>query len=97
MERPIQRVYYINSNNKSDDKVTIKVGKTNTIESDSPASVVNSGTDKDIVLDFNIPKGKVIMPTLSIGEVKTGKKLEASITGTSPDFILNLTIPENTK
>jgi len=36
-------------------------------------------------------------PTLTIGEVTTGEpgtEAEASITGTSPNFVLNLTIPQ---
>lgn len=36
---------------------TLKIGKTTTGAPDTQASVVNSGTAKDVVLDFTIPKG----------------------------------------
>ena len=41
--------------------------------------------------------GDVVTPTLTIGTVTTGDpgtEASATITGTSPDFILNLTIPQ---
>ena len=37
---------------------TIVVGSTTTVSSNQPASVVNSGTSTDVVLDFSIPKGE---------------------------------------
>lgn len=37
---------------------TIKVGTTTTVPYGTPASVTNSGTDTDLVLDFAIPVGK---------------------------------------
>lgn len=37
---------------------TIVVGTTETVESHEPAMVVNTGTEKDIVLDFKIPRGQ---------------------------------------
>ena len=41
--------------------------------------------------------GEAVTPTLTIGTVTTGDpgtEAAASITGTSPNFILNLTIPQ---
>ena len=43
------------------------------------------------------PAGDVTTPTLTIGTVTTGDpgtEATATITGTSPDFVLNLTIPQ---
>ena len=43
------------------------------------------------------PTGETVTPTLSIGTVTTGApgtEASATITGTSPDFVLNLTIPQ---
>jgi len=43
------------------------------------------------------PTGDVVTPTLTIGTVTTGAPgtdAAATITGTSPDFVLNLTIPQ---
>lgn len=37
---------------------TIKVGKTETLESDKEAQVQNVGTTTDVILDFKIPKGE---------------------------------------
>lgn len=36
---------------------TIRIGNVNTVDSSEPASVINSGTSSNVVLDFNIPKG----------------------------------------
>lgn len=38
--------------------LTVNVGTVLTVDSNVPASVVNSGTDKDIILDFALPKGE---------------------------------------
>lgn len=43
------------------------------------------------------PAGDVVTPTLTIGTVTTGAPgtdATATITGTAPDFVLNLTIPQ---
>ena len=107
---------------------TIEVGTTTTTTTDE-ASVTNSGTDENVILDFVIPigptgpQGEIGMagptgpqgeigatgptgpqgeigatgPTLTIGTITTGDpgtEASASITGTAPDFILNLTIPQ---
>ena len=103
---------------------TIEVGTTTTTEPGTDASVINSGTDENVILDFFIPAGEtgptgptgetgptgptgetgptgptgdVVTPTLAIGTVTTGdpgSEAAATITGTAPNFILNLTIPQ---
>ena len=112
---------------------TITVGTTTTGVSGTSASVTNSGTLENVVLDFVIPAGptgeigatgpagdvgatgptgpageigatgptgpagEVVTPTLTIGTVTTGDPgtaAAATITGTAPDFVLNLTIPQ---
>lgn len=46
---------------------SFSIGTTETVPSDENASVINSGTDKDIILNFKIPRGKD-GTTISIGE-----------------------------
>lgn len=91
---------------------TITVGTTTTGEPGTNASVTNSGTAENVVLDFVIPRGEQGLqgetgaqgeagvdgqtPTLAIGTVTTGQPgapAEATITGTAPNYILNLTLP----
>lgn len=94
---------------------TITVGTTTTGEPGTDASVTNSGTTENVVLDFVIPQGEAGLqgetgaagpqgeagvdgqtPTLAIGTVTTGQPgapAEATITGTAPNYILNLTLP----
>ena len=91
---------------------TITVGTTTTGEPGTDASVTNSGTTENVVLDFVIPRGEQGLqgetgaqgeagtdgqtPTLAIGTVITGQPgapAEATITGTAPNYILNLTLP----
>lgn len=92
------------------DAATITVGSTTTGEPGTSASVVNSGTSSDAVLDFVIPKGSkgdkgdtgatgATGPanTLSIGTVQKGDTAEATITGTAPNQTLNLTLPKGDK
>ena len=104
---------------------TIVVGTTTTGDSGTDASVTNSGTAENVVLDFVIPEGPTgpagldgatgptgpagldgatgptgptgATPTLTIGTVTTGDpgtEASATITGTAPDFVLILTIPQ---
>ena len=107
---------------------TIVVGTTTTGDPGTDASVTNSGTAENVVLDFVIPEGPTgpagldgatgptgpagldgatgptgpagldaPTPTLTIGTVTTGDpgtEASATITGTSPNFVLNLTIPQ---
>ncbi len=98
---------------------TITIGTTTTGEAGTEASVVNSGSDENVILDFTIPVGFDGLdgldgatgptgptgpagidgetPTITIGTVTTGDpgtEAAATITGTAPNFVLNLTIPQ---
>ena len=98
---------------------TINVRSTTTSEPGYNASVINGGTNQNVVLDFVIPRGATgptgptgpqglqgttgptgpigQSPSLTIGSVTTGEpggQASATITGTTPNFILNLTIPQ---
>ena len=86
---------------------TITVGTTTTGDPGTAATVTNVGTDENVILEFSIPAGidgatgptgpTGATPTLTIGIVTTGDpgtEASATITGTSPDFVLNLTIPQ---
>lgn len=89
---------------------TIEVGTTTTGLPGSEASVTNSGTNENVILDFVIPQGLQgetgptgpigpigQSPNLTIGTVTTGapgSAAAATITGTAPNFQLNLVIPQ---
>ena len=116
---------------------TITVGTTTTGAAGTDATVTNSGTADDLILDFTIPQGEDGIagptgptgpqgdtgiagpigptgpagvqgeigptgpagetPTLTIGTVTTGEPgtdADATITGTAPNFVLNLIIPQ---
>lgn len=86
---------------------TITVGSTTTGEPGTNAQVTNSGTSENVILNFTIPRGATgptgpqglqgETPILEIGTVTTGEpgtQAAASITGTAPNYILNLTIPQ---
>ncbi len=89
---------------------TISVGTTTTTDAGTSATVTNSGTSDNVILNFSIPAGPTgptgptgasgtdaETPTITIGTVTTGEpgtQASASITGTAPNFTLNLTIPQ---
>lgn len=60
---------------KGDTALSVTVGTVTTANSDTPASVTNSGTSTDLVLDFVIPKGE------------TGEQGEKGDTGASSVFV----------
>ena len=60
---------------KGDTALSVTVGTVTTASSDTPASVTNSGTSTDLVLDFVIPKGE------------TGEQGEKGDTGASSVFV----------
>ena len=43
---------------KGETAITVNVGSVETVDFDTPANVTNVGTDKDLILDFVLPKGK---------------------------------------
>lgn len=70
---------------------TLKIGKTTTGEPGTQASVVNSGTAKDVVLDFTIPRGadgtgaSYTLPAATastLGGVKIGSGISVTVDGT---------------
>nr|DAF79698.1 MAG TPA: BclA protein [Caudoviricetes sp.] len=87
---------------KGDPGVSVTVGTTTTGEAGTPASVTNSGTDSDPILNFTIPRGEKGekgegSATVTIGTTTTGAAgTPASVTnsGTDTAAILNFTIPQ---
>jgi len=77
---------------------TVYVGTTTTGEPGTQASVRNSGTENNAVLNFTIPQGATgaVGPanTLSIGSVTRGADASATITGDAPNQTLNLVLPK---
>ena len=110
---------------------TITIGTTTTTGAGTNASVTNSGTSENVILNFSIPRGETgptgpqgiqgetgptgpqgiqgetgptgpqgesgETPVITIGTVTTGDpgtQATASISGTAPNFVLNLTIPQ---
>ena len=77
------------------DAATVDVGTTTTGEPGTDASVVNSGTDSNAVLDFTIPKGEPgFSPTASV--TKTGSTSTITITdknGTTSAQVYDGTLP----
>jgi hypothetical protein len=85
---------------------TITIGEVTTVGSSTPASVTNTGSEEQAVLNFVIPRGVDGIVggdgpagpsnVLTIGNVvtgETGTDASATITGTSPSQVLNLTLP----
>lgn len=86
---------------------TLTIGTVTTGEPGTDAAASITGTTPNFELNLTIPQGETgpagpagadAEPiTLTIGTVTTGDPgtdAEASITGTSPNFVLNLTIPQ---
>lgn len=110
---------------------TITIGTTTTTDAGTNASVTNSGTSENVILNFSIPRGETgptgpqgiqgetgptgpqgiqgetgptgpqgesgETPVITIGTVTTGDpgtQATANISGTAPNFVLNLTIPQ---
>ena len=88
--------------------LSVNVGTTTTGAAGTNASVVNSGDDKDIVLDFTIPRGAqgpqgpagASAVTVDVGSTTTGPAgTNASVTnsGTDQNVVLDFTIPRGAK
>lgn len=77
---------------------TVYIGTTTTGAPGTQASVYNSGTENNAVLNFTIPQGAQgdLGPanTLSIGSVTKGADAGATITGDAPNQTLNLVLPK---
>ena len=85
--------------------LSVNVGTTTTGAAGTNASVVNSGDDKDIILDFTIPRGAqgpqgpagASAVTVDVGSTTTGAAgTSASVTnsGTDQNVILDFVIPQ---
>lgn len=87
------------------DSVTVEVGSTTTGEPNTSASVVNSGTDTELVLDFTIPKGadgtdgtngtNAVNPnfTADYETMNPEQSPSVELTGTYPNLLLHFRIP----
>lgn len=90
---------------------TLQVGTVTTLAAGSDATVNMTGSNNVYTIDFGIPKGAkgdtgssgggegttVVNPTLDIGTVTGGAIADASITGDSPNYTLNLVLPKGEK
>jgi len=76
---------------------SVAVGTTTTLSSGSSATVSNSGTSRDLVLDFGIPAGATgTAATIAVGTVSTGApgtSASVSNSGTSAAAVLDFVIP----
>ena len=80
---------------------TLQIGTITTVSASTPASVTNVGTESNAILNISIPRGidGIIggpgpSNILSIGTVVEGGTADATITGTSPEQVLNLVLPQ---
>lgn len=78
------------------ESATIEVGTVGTVPPGNPATVANSGTIYDAVLDFQIPRGFQGPVTVGVGTVTTlaeGTSATVSNSGTEEDVTLDFGIP----
>ena len=80
---------------------TVAVGSVTTLPPGSPATVVNVGTAKDMVLNFGIPAGvqgiQGIAATIAVGSTTTvnaGVPASVANVGTPQDAVFNFSIPQ---
>jgi len=80
---------------------TVTVGTVTTLPPGSPATVVNVGTAKDMVLNFGIPEGvqgiQGIAATIAVGTTTTvnaGVPASVANVGTPNDAVFNFSIPQ---
>ena len=76
---------------------TVEVGETTTLPAGEQATVTNSGSDTNVVLDFAIPQGEQgLTGTVTVGNTITGQPgTEAIVENAGDEYnaILNFTIP----
>ena len=76
---------------------SVQVGTTTTLEPDQDATVSNSGTNKDAVLNFGIPKGDPgTAATIQVGTTQTvqpEENAEVTNSGTANAAVLDFKIP----
>lgn len=80
------------------DAATISVGS---VTSGAEPSITNSGTSKDAVFDFVLPKGdkgdQGEAATIAIGDVTSGDEPSVTNSGTSTDAVLDFVLPKGEK
>ena len=91
----------VNVKGAQGEAATVQVGTTTTLPAGSQATVNNSGTSEEAVLNFGIPTGQPgadgLAATIAVGEVTTGAAgSQASVTnsGTENAAVLDFTIPQ---
>ena len=91
----------VNVRGAQGEAATVQVGTTTTLPAGSQATVNNSGTSEEAVLNFGIPTGQPgadgLAATIAVGEVTTGAAgSQASVTnsGTENAAVLDFTIPQ---
>ena len=76
---------------------TVEVGETTTLPAGEQATVTNSGSDTNVVLDFAIPQGEQgLTGTVTVGKTITGQPGTEAVVenaGDEHNAILNFTIP----
>lgn len=76
---------------------TVEVGETTTLPAGEQATVTNSGSDTNVVLDFAIPQGEQgLTGTVTVGNTITGQPGTEAVVenaGDEHNAILNFTIP----
>ncbi len=80
------------------DAATIRIGSVTTGEPGAMASVTNSGTSTDAILDISIPKGFKGDPgeaaTVAIGTVNAGAEAAFVNRGTATNAVFDITLPQ---
>lgn len=77
------------------DSSTIEIG---TVETGDTASVVNSGSETNAILDFVLPRGKQGPPNhLSVGSVYSGEEPSVIIYGDAPLQYIDFVLPKGEK
>lgn len=86
--------------------VKVNVGATTTGEPETNASVTNSGTETDVVLNFTIPRGKdgqdgddgnnATEPSFTV-HAESGSDAAAYISGSPPNWLISLVLPRGEK
>lgn len=71
---------------------SIRIGS---VQQGQEASVTNSGTSNDAVLDFVLPKGE--NASVRVGTVSKGESASVTNSGTDQNAILNFTLPQGDK
>lgn len=87
-----------NSNNIARAPAFVKIGK---VETGDTAAVVNSGTERDVILEFTLPRGPTgsegppgKSATVTVGTVTLGREMTVTNKGNDTDAVLDFTLVE---